>query len=186
MIIDEIAFRSLLGKGEHIKYVAHVNMFTIYPQLFRVFLVGLLMPAIGYYLFPPFYSMWLGWGCLGATLFIYRIIQWYLDAWIITNQSVIDQNWQSFFQNSTTRIEYNSIEGITYERKGFWATILGYGRIQIEHMSGQPVSLENVSRPKKVERVILLHQQTFVREQNFQDHGQLKDLLVNLLRSAPK
>lgn len=186
MIIDDIAFRGLLTKGERILYVAHVHPFIIYPTLFKVFLFGILLPLGGYFLFPPFYPIWIGWGGLGALLFLYRVTQWYLDAWIITNTGIIDQQWNSFFDKSSTRIDYSYIEGVTNEIKGFWGTILRYGQIQIEHMSGQPVILRNVASPRKVEREIFKHQQNYLDKQNFEDHSKLRDLLTDLVRKSTK
>lgn len=186
MIFDEIAFRSLLAKGEEIEYVAHVHPFKVYPQLFKVLIVGVLLPAVGYYLLPPFKIVWFSWAALGGLLFFYRILQWYLDAWVVTNQGVIDQEWNSFFDRQSTRIEYTGIEGITSEIRGFWPTVMRYGNIQIEHMSGQPVSLENVASPRKLEKIIQKNQQSFLRRQNFTDHTKLRDLLTGLIRTVNK
>ncbi len=186
MIIDDIAFRNLLGKGEEIKYVGHVHIFSVYPDLFKIMIFGVLLPAGGYFLFPPFLAAWAIWVGLGLILFAYKLLHWYLNVWLVTNLGVIDQDWNSLFDKSTTRIEHTNIEGLTTEIKGFWGTILRYGNIQIEHMSGEPVTLEKVSRPRKLERMVLFHQQAHSRQQNFEDHGKLKDLLASLLRSADK
>jgi len=188
MILDDIAFRSLLNKGENIQYVGHVHPFVVYPQLFKVLIFGLAAPAGAYALFPlyPFNLLWLCWGTLGALLFVYRVLQWYLDAWIVTNFGVIDHEWNSFFDQATTRIEYGNIEGISHEIKGFWGTILRFGNLQIEHMSGEPITIQKVASPRKIERHIVAHQTSFMRQQNFEDHGKLRDMLVNLLRSNAK
>jgi len=186
MIIDEIAFRSLLGKGENIKYVGHVHPFVIYPQLFKIMFFGLIIPAGGYYLFPPFWTAWAIWGGIAVLLFLYEIAKWYLNVWIVTNQGIIDQDWINYFNKSTTRIDYGNIEGVSTEVKGFWGTILRYGHIQIEHMSGEPVTLENVATPRKLERILMLHQHSFLRDQNFEDHNKLQDLLTSLVRKAGK
>lgn len=183
MIIDDIAFRRLLNKGEHIKYVAHVHPFTIYPQLFKIFIFGVVAPLGGYLLFPPFLAVWAGWGGIGILLFAYRLLQWYLDAWIVTNTSIIDHEWRSFFDQNTTRVDYGYIEGVTNEIKGFWGTVLRYGNVQIEHMSGQPVSLKNVASPRTLERQISKHQNAYLNDQNFADQAKLKDLLTNLIRN---
>lgn len=142
------------------------------------------MPISAYLLFPPLIVIWAVWAGVGAILFIYHILQWYLDAWIVTNTSVIDHEWHSFFNKSTNRIEYGNIDGITNEIKGFWGTLFRFGHIQITHISGSPLVLENVASPRKVERFILEHQQNFMRQQNFDDHSKLKELLTNLLRSS--
>ncbi len=184
MIIDEIAFRGLLSKGEHIEYVAHKHAFLAYPTLFKAMFVGIALPALLYWLFPPLFMLWLAWIALGIAYFCYKLSQWYLDAWIITNVAVIEQQWISFFNKNTTRVDYQNIEGVSTNIKGFWNTILGYGDIQIEHMSAEPVLLEGVSKPRRVERLILLHQRQYLRQQNFSDHNKLKDLLSNLLRTS--
>lgn len=184
MIFDEIAFRGLLNKGERIQYVAHTHPFKIYSSLFKVMTFGLIAPLGGYFLFPPFYVIWAAWAGLGALVFAYRVIQWYLDAWIVTNMGVIDQEWNSFFDKTTTRIDFTHIEGISNEVKGFWGTVLRFGNVQIEHMSGQPVTLQNVAAPRKVERKIVRHQQDFLQRQTFSDHSKLRDLLTDLVRSA--
>jgi hypothetical protein len=186
MIIDDIAFRGLLAKGEEIKYVAHVHPFVIYPQLLKVIFFGMIMPAGGYFLFPPFYLAWAVWTSVGILSFFYRLLQWYLDAWVVTNHGIIDQDWGNPFNRSTTRIEFGNIEGITNQTKGFWGTILRFGFIQVEHISGEPVVLNHVSRPRKLEREILKYQQDFVQKQTMSDHGKLKDLLTTLLRSSNK
>lgn len=186
MILDKIIFRNLLDKGEKILMVAHVHPFIVYPQLLRVVFFGMLIPAGAYFLFPPLWTIWLAWGVLGVVLFGYRFMQWYLDAWIVTNSSVIDHEWNSPFDQSTNRIEYGNIDGISNEIKGFWGTMLRYGNIQITHVSGSPLILENVASPRKVERFIMEHQQTFIHNQGFEDHAKLKDMLTKLLRSSGK
>lgn len=188
MILEEIAFRTLLNKGEKIDHVAHVHIFNIYAELFKVLLLGIATPIGAYYMFPayPFNLLCAAWVLLGALLFIYRLMQWYLDAWIITNHGVIDQEWNSFFDKSTTRIEHGNIEGITTEVKGFWGTILGYGTLTVEHMSGQPVTLKGVNGPRKVERIIMRNQQNFMRRQNFEEKDKLKDLLTSLIHGEVK
>lgn len=184
MIIANIVFRSLLAKGEKIHYVAHVHPFTVYPILFRSMFFGLLIPLGFYFLMPPLFWFWVSWFSIGFLLFMYRVIQWYLDAWIITNYGIIDQDWVSFFNKTVTRIEYGNIEGVTSEVKGFWATIMSYGNIQIEHLSGTNVVLKNVTLPRKIESKVLNYQQAFKDDQTFNDHSKLKDLLTTLLRNG--
>lgn len=106
-----------------------------------------------------------------------------MDAWLITNYGVIDSQWKSFFNKGTTRIEYNYIEGVTQETKGFWGTIIGYGDIKIEHMSGSVITLKNIASPRKVESRVVNHHQRYQENQKFSDHKQLKDLITKMIRS---
>jgi hypothetical protein len=184
MILDDIAFRGLLGKGEVIKYVAHVHPFVIYPMLFKLLLFGIAMPAGAYFLLPPFKFVWMVWAGLGILLFLYKMMQWYLDAWIVTNYAIIYQNWESIFSKSTNRIDHGNIQGIGNEVKGFWGTILQFGNVQIEHVTGNPIVVANVAMPRRLERRIVSEQQAYVQRQSVEDHGKLKDLLTNLIRSS--
>lgn len=186
MILANIAFRSLLSKGEKIHYVAHIHPFKIYPILFRVLFFGLLIPGFFYYLLPPFYLVWIAWGVFGIGLFLYRLMQWYLDAWLITNMGIIDQDWVSFFNKSTARTDYENIMGITSEIKGFWGTILNFGDLKIEHMSGSIIVLNGVAAPRRVENKVVGHHQSFNENQKFQDQKQLKDLITKMLRDSVK
>lgn len=186
MIFADICFRSLLDKGERIVTVAHVHPFKIYPKLFSVLFFGVMIPLGAYFLFPPFWTIWAGWVGVGILLFAYRILQWYLDAWIVTNFAVIKQEWRSFFDKQANRIEYGNIEGMTFEIKGFWGTVLRFGNIQIDHMSGNQLILLNVASPRRIERIIMEHQQNYLERQNFDDHSKLKELLTKLLRNTNK
>ncbi len=181
--LDSILFRDLLDEGEEIIYVAHVHPFIVFPQFLKLIILGLITPALFYVLFPMIPEAWLGWGAIGLLWFSYELIQWYLDAWIITNIAVINYDWDTPFTKTTNRIEYGNIDSITNEVNGFWATILGFGNIRIDYTS-TPIVLENVSRPKKIERIIVENQAKFVASQTEDDHTRLKELLTTLLRST--
>ena len=183
MIIADIVFRSLLGKGEKIHYVAHSHPFTIYPDLFKIMFFGILIPLGFNFLLPPFLYLWLVWGGIGALLFLYRWSVWYQDVWLITNHGIIDHEWKSFFTKTTTRIEYDFIEGVSNEINGFWGTILNFGHIKIEHMSGSVITLKNISSPRKVESKVMNHHQEYHHNQKFQDHKNLKELITKMIRS---
>lgn len=183
-MIDRILFRNLLDEGERIVYVAHVHPFIVYPTLFKIFFAGVLLPAFGYGLFPLMPAVWAAWGILGMTLLLYRLLQWYMDAWIITTMAVINLEWNSPFDQTTNRIEYGNIESITNETKGFWATILRFGQIRIDYVASNPIVLANVASPKKIERLIMEHQSQFVEKQTMDDHAKLKELLTSLVRSS--
>lgn len=184
--LDQLLFRNLLDEGEKIVYVAHVHPFIVYPVLFKSFFFGLLIPGCGYWLFPMMPGVWAAWVILGLTISFYRIVQWYMDAWVVTTKSVINFEWNSPFSHSTNRIEFGTIETTTSEIHGFWGTVFRFGNLQIDNVSSNPVTLKNVAWPQKVERIIMEHQNKFVHHQAIRDHGQLKELLTSLLRSSQK
>ena len=71
MIIDKFLSRNLLDDGEKIIYVAHVHPFVIYPVLFKALFFGLLMPGMGYWLFPMMPAVWTAWASIGVLIFLY-------------------------------------------------------------------------------------------------------------------
>ncbi|MBU1019309.1 MAG: hypothetical protein ABII07_00990 [Patescibacteria group bacterium] len=178
-----IAFRGCLNPGEKIYFVAHTHPFIMYKIFFKTLIFGLLLPLGFNVIMPPFAIVWYGWIAVGGLIFFYEIMNWYLDAWIITNHGIIDLQWNSFFDKSSTRIEYHTVEGITYQVKGFWGTIMNYGDIMIERLgTGTVVTLESVAFPKKVEREVLHYQEKFVRAKNFKDETALRDMLLGMLQ----
>lgn len=180
-----IAFRSYLNRGESIYFVAHTHPFVMYGAFFKALVFGILLPLGFNVIMPPFYYIWWGWAALGLLIFLYEILNWYLDAWVITNQGIIDLQWNSFFDKSSTRIEYHTIEGITYQIKGFWGTIMNFGDIMVERLgTGTIVTLENVAFPKKVEREVLHYQDKFIRKKNMKDDMALKDMLAGMLQRS--
>ncbi len=183
-MISNFLFKSHLEEDESIRYVAHRHIFTEWRHLMKIIITGIGLPVLFYLLFPlaPFKYVWMGWGGIGLIKFIYEIFDWYFDAWVITNLSVIDVEWQGFFNRTSTRIEYDGVAGITYNIKGFWGTVLNYGDVSLEHfISTNSVVLQNAARPKKVERQILSAQGEYMNNKTMSDHEALKQMLVNML-----
>jgi hypothetical protein len=182
-MLANILYRSHLNPGEKILYVAHVHPFTIYRPFIKRFFFGLALPALFYLMMPPFWMVWAVWGGIGAINMGVFYLDWYFDALLITNQSLVDLEWTGFWNRSSTRIEYHTIEGVSYETNGFWAVIMNFGDLGIERLGvGKPVGVHNVSFPKSVEREILEAQNEFMRNKSFRDHQSLKDLLANMMR----
>lgn len=181
-MLANIFYRSHLNPGEKIIYVAHVHPFTIYRSFIKHLFFGLALPGLFYLMMPPFWPAWGAWGAIGALSMLIFYLDWYFDALVITNQSLIDLEWVGFWNRSSTRIEYHTIEGVSYEVNGFWAVMMNYGDISIERLGvGQPVGLSAVSFPKSVEREILNAQNEFMRNKSFRDHQSLKELLTSMM-----
>jgi len=182
-MLANIFFRSYLNQGEKIYFVAHTHPFINYASFFKALVLGIVLPLGFNLIMPPFFVIWMGWLAVGILLFLYELLDWYMDAWIITNLGIIDLQWDGFFNKSSTRIEYHTIEGVTYQIQGFWGTIMNYGDIMIERLgTGTVVTLGDVSFPKTVEREVLKYQEKFVKAKNYKDQTALKDLLVQMVQ----
>ncbi len=111
-----------------------------------------------------------------------NFFDYYLDAWIITDRSVIDVEWHGWFHRQSTRIDYTSIEGVSYEIEGVFGTLLRYGTVSIEKIgSGSVVSICDVKNPRDIESIILACQDAHVRKKNLKDTNAVKDILAEIV-----
>lgn len=175
-------FRAYLNPGEKILYVGHTHPITVYKPFIKRLFFGLAIPGLFYLMIPPFWMGWAIWGFAGLIMMFDLFLDWYFDALIITNQTLVDLEWQGIFRRSSTRIEYHTIEGVSYEVNGFWATILNYGDVTIERIgAGKIVGLKAVAFPKTCEREILDAQNEFMRNKSYRDHQTLRDMITSMM-----
>ncbi len=176
-------FRGYLNPGEKILYVAHVHPFTIYKSFIKHLFFGFLLPGFFYLMMPPLWPALAIWGGIGALYMLHFYLDWYFDAILVTNQTLVDLEWTGIFKRSAARIEYHTIEGVAYEVDGFFATVLNYGDIVIDRIgAGQQIGLKNVSLPKTTEREIMDAQNEFMKHKALREHQTLKDMLAGMLQ----
>lgn len=111
-----------------------------------------------------------------------NFFDYFLDAWIVTNEGIIDVAWHGWFHRESSRILYSDIQGVSYEIKGIFGTVLQVGVISVEKIStGDSVSLESVKRPKKIESLILSRQEKYLHKKNLRDGKEVQKMLASLL-----
>ncbi len=184
MIIDRFIFKKHLEKGENILYVVHKHWIEIIKISLEVVFFGLAPPWL---LFTTAFSsnffFWIAmaWTSIALIRFFYVLVDWYSDAWLITSMSIIAIEWNGLFSNNATRIDYDNIEGASYEIKGFWGTILRFGNMTLRVMSGSHTDMKNVSSPKKAELALMRCQDKYMSTRSMQDSNSLKSLLSNMV-----
>lgn len=122
---------------------------------------------------------------LGAIWAIASLVWWlrnfsdyYLDAWIITNHGIIDLEWLGWFHRQSTRILYSDIQGVSTEIQGVAATLLRYGKISVEKIStGSAISIDHVSRPRRIESAILLNMEAYLHAKNLKNAKHVEELI---------
>ena len=175
-------FQGHLDEGEKILDVAHRHLFILFKSSFKTFFFGVALPCLLYLFFPQALLIAFAWLVGGLIGMIYHIIDWYFDAWLITNFGVIDIDRNGLFDRSATRIEYHMIEGTSYTITGFWATVLNFGDIVIDKLGTKTsVILNDATAPKKVERKVTRFQEKYVNDRSFRDHQALKDMLADMI-----
>ncbi len=79
-----------------------------------------------------------------------------MDAWIITNQRLIDIEQTGFFNNTVAELRLDKIQDLVVEIKGFFPSMMHYGTIRVQTASTvQLFALEDIPNPEEVRNVIL-------------------------------
>ena len=187
MFFANVFFNGLLEKGEKIQYVLHRHPVLIYKKMLKVMFAGLLLPSLLFILFPVMKWGAFVWAFLGALKIAYLCMDWYFDAWLVTNQGVIVSEWGGFFNRSSSRIEFHTIEEVSYTVQGFWATVLRFGTLSIASFGGShATTLKYAIRPKKMTRIIMKHQSKFMQKKTLKDHSALKTMISEMIQYTHK
>lgn len=124
-------------------------------------------------------------GLLDFVLIIWwlrNFFDYYLDAWLVTDQGIIDIAWHGWFHRESSRVLYSDLQGISYEIHGVWGTLLQYGTVSVEKISnGETISLESVRQPKQVEILVLRSMEAYLHGKNMKDATQIQKLLSTLV-----
>ena len=184
MIIDKLIFSKHLEKGEKVLYSVHKHWIDIFKSVLEVAFFGFLIPW-GFYLlgFNTTLFFWIAviWSAMAYMRFLYILMDWYADVWLITTMGVIILEWRGLFSNAATRLGYEDIEGVGYDINGLWPTVLRYGDMTLKVMSGNNMELKRASKPQKAELELMSCQNKFLNEKDMQDAGNLKNLLSQMV-----
>lgn len=148
---------------------------------------GLLWPTAAFVLCAALLALsrrtWLsaGSGVLAVVALVWWVrnfLDYYLDAWIVTDQGIIDVAWHGWFHRQSSRVLYSDIQGVSYEIQGFLGTLLRFGTVSIEKIStGSLISLEQVGNPRRVEGMILRNMEAYMHSKNLKDAKAVQEIL---------
>ena len=180
MFFDKLLFTRHLEAGEEIIFAAHKHWSSAYSILFKAAFFGIAAPWLLYGIFPPIFWIALAWSILGYLKFMHAVVDWYSDAVIFSNESVIHVEWNGFFHRSSSRINYLDIEEIAYVVQGFWGTIFNYGELSISTASNT-VSLSYTSDPKNAEAILNKIKTEKSDKKRLSDSNKLRDLISDMV-----
>lgn len=190
MFFRRLLFGRYLEKGEILLYTIHRHWITVQAQMVRIAFFGYVIPVTVMIFITgitgPVALMMYAW-LLGAFLYsLYAFLDWYLDAWLVTDLSIIDTKWDGFFKQSSSRVDYESIESVDIEMKGIKQSILNYGRIQLIRSSNIEVSMSAVHNPKRASAWITRVTQEVNGNKSSQNSEAIKDLLADVIQEHIK
>lgn len=116
-----------------------------YPQLWQRELLGPLtmLAASAYYLW-----VWL--------FFFSTFVDFYLDAWIVTNDRILNIEQKGLFNRTVSELDLLNIQDITSEVHGVLPFFFGYGNVQIQTAAEQGrFVFEQIPNPEGVRKRLL-------------------------------
>lgn len=113
---------------------------------------------------------------------MYIFLNWYHDSILATEMSLIAVRWNGFFDRSSSRMEYQMINGTACEIRGLRRTVFNYGHVTITG-SATSMQLRDVYNPKRMEKKVMFQQEKYVYHQAMTDSDALKTLLANVVRN---
>lgn len=182
-MFDSALFGRHLEDDEKVTMVVHKHWLIglkelVFPSLSFFLGLGFLSVArtqVAFYIVAAWVGMSLVW-------WMRNFFDYYLDAWIVTDQGVIDLEWHGWFHRQASRILYSDIQGVSYEIKGVLGTILRYGNVSVEKIStGAAISLPNVPRPRSVEATILRNMEAYLHTKNMKDSKHVQEILAGMV-----
>lgn len=183
MLIGKKMFDYYLEEDEQLIAICHRHPFVYAGDLARILLIGIVIPVFLFIVFPEIVLIWSIWAVAGIIKVMYSLLVWFYDALLITNNSIIDIEWNGFFDRTSSRMEYQMVEGVTTELKGFMRVVFNYGNVKVTGSGGGSyIGLNDAMHPRKIETLIMTHQEKYISEKNLTDADSLKDLLVTIVR----
>ena len=175
-------YAGYVDEGERILHIGHRHILILKIEAAKTSFFGVALPVLAILLFPQYIvaiGIWLAVGLFGI---VYHFLDWYYDAWLLTNIGVIDIKREGFFDVTTTRIDYHMIEGIAYTISGIIPTLFNYGDITIDKLGAKTsVMLRDAANPRNLERVVMKFQEQYIYERSVRDHQALKTMLSDMI-----
>lgn len=124
--------------------------------------------AVGLFLVPFFLLIPLfRFGAWGVAIFIGAIVSgvvygfrtwfvWSVNAFVLTNERIIDVDQHGFFTTEVSSAAYGKIQDVSFSIRGLWPTVFKIGRLEIQ-TAGSDLRLEltGVREPQRVQERIL-------------------------------
>lgn len=136
-------------------------------------LLAIFIPAVRVYPYITLYC-WLSttfFHGLFVVLFI-RIADYWLDAWIITNERIIDIEQKGLFSREVSEFKLDKIQDVSFDVRGIIPTFFRYGDVQVQTAgSERNFVFYTVPNPQEIKNKILKIHDEYMELKNFQDRS---------------
>lgn len=164
-------------KDEKVMMVIHKHWTAIILHLF-LYLVYFAIPIAAYFIVSQFLIAGISefpyLPLIILVISLYYIFWWfgllkgwidyYLDAWIITDRRLIDMEQKGFFSHTVAELRLDKIQDVQVEIKGFIPSMFHFGTIKVQTAAAvQLFNLEDIPDPEKMRNLILDMQDKMAR-----------------------
>jgi hypothetical protein len=185
-VLQHFFFGKHLDDEEQIILIVQKNWFCGVKVLYAPTLVFIALWTTLYFVRKMVILYGLSLASIGILIWWMRnFLDYYLDAWIVTNMGVIEIQWHGWFHRSSSRVLYSDIQGIGYDIHGILGTLFQVGTVSIEKLStGGAISMEAVRKPKRVEMAVLEAMEAYMLQKNLRDTTTVQNILTELVTST--
>ena len=92
---------------------------------------------------------------ISLSLLIYRYVRWFYNVNIITDQRVIDMDFETLFSHKTTEARLEKVEDITFKQIGILSNLFDIGSIYIQTAGAKSeIEVKGIHNPKQVQDIL--------------------------------
>ncbi len=185
-MLTKFFFNRHLDEDEEVLIVVHKHWLIGIKYLWLSTTMFFLVSSVLFFVRTQYVVYGVALGAVGIGIWwIRNFMDYYLDAWIVTNTGVIDLEWHGWFHRTSSRVLYSDIQGIGYEMKGITGTIFGYGSMSLEKIStGSSITMQYVYKPRRVETIILSAMEAYMLQKNLKDAKTVQNILAEFVSST--
>lgn len=182
-VLNKYFFGPHLDDEEEITLVVHKHWLMGIKSLWWPSVVFILVAAVLWFSHTKEVMYGIAVAEIGVLIWwIRNFLDYFLDAWLITNKGIIDLEWHGWFHRSSARVLYSDIQGVEYEIKGIVGTLMGYGEMAVEKIStGSTITMPYVKKPRRVEAVILEGMEAYMHKKNLKDATTVQGILAEFV-----
>ncbi len=148
----------ILRQNENLVKIVRKHSMFLLPVFFTWPLLVVALVLVRFLANFDFFGYWppvLAFAVLLVLLVIaYKFFIWRMDALIITDQRVVENEQRGFFSKTVTELLYRDILEISYSKEGMSASLYNYGDIKIRTASENELVFEKIPNPAEVIEII--------------------------------
>jgi len=185
-VLDKTFFAGYLDDDEEILTVLHKHWLFGFKSLWFPTIVFLGVASILYVVRAKAVIYGVALAEVGVGIWwIRNFLDYFLDAWIVTDHGIIDLEWKGWFHRTAARILYSDVQGVSYEIHGVLGTLINYGDMSLEKIStGATITMHYVKRPKKMTALILKAMEKYLHTKNLKDAKTVQGILAEFVASS--